>query len=339
MQSNRLFAFVNGTFISSLAATFSNLSDTVRLGSRYADSNPWPFIGYISNLRILSGVALYTTVNFLPSTTSLTAIANTIFLTAQSATAIDNSTNAISITTTGNPAFNSGGSSVPFGYTNLLAARSSTLTDSGPYAFTLTNVGPPATTALVNPFGTGITNLLAAGNATVVDSSVNAYTMVNNLATVSTASPFAAGTSLLTLKDSYAVDQSVYARTLTRAGTPTVENFSPYPPAGSWSNSAYGGTVVLNGIADYLNLPASSLVLGISNFTLECWFYSFGLLTAQPKLIDNFIGITAAFQTGQWQLGFSATGLLQFGYATGVSTTVYVTGTVALLPNQFYHVA
>ena len=339
MQSNRLFAFVNGTFISSLAATFSNLSDTVRLGSRYADSNPWPFIGYISNLRILSGVALYTTVNFLPSTTSLTAIANTIFLTAQSATAIDNSTNAISITATGNPAFNSGGSSVPFGYTNLLAARSSTLTDSGPYAFTLTNVGPPTTTALVNPFGTGITNLLAAGNATVVDSSVNAYTMVNNLATVSTASPFAAGTSLLTLKDSYAVDRSVYARTLTRAGTPTVENFSPYPPAGSWSNSAYGGTVVLNGIADYLNLPASSLVLGISNFTLECWFYSFGLLTAQPKLIDNFIGITAAFQTGQWQLGFSATGLLQFGYATGVSTTVYVTGTVALLPNQFYHVA
>ncbi|CAB4221253.1 Concanavalin A-like lectin/glucanases superfamily [uncultured Caudovirales phage] len=339
MQSNRLFAFVNGTFISSLTATYSNLSDTVRLGSRYADSNPFPFIGYISNLRILSGVALYTTVNFLPPTTSLTAVANTIFLTAQSATAIDNSTNAISITATGNPAFNSGGSSVPFGYTNLLAARSSTLTDSGPYAFTLTNVGPPTTTALVNPFGTGITNLLAAGNATVVDSSVNAYTMVNNLATVSTASPFAAGTSLLTLKDSYAVDRSVYARTLTRAGTPTVENFSPYPPAGSWSNSAYGGTVVLNGTADYLNLPASSLVLGISNFTLECWFYSFGLLTAQPKLIDNFIGIAAAFQTGQWQLGFSATGLLQFGYATGVSTTVYVTGTVALLPNQFYHVA
>lgn len=339
MQSNRLFAFVNGTFISSMTSTFSNLSDTVRLGSRYADSNPFPFIGYISNLRILSGVALYTTVNFLPPTTSLTAIANTIFLTAQSATAIDNSTNAISITATGNPAFNSGGSSVPFGYTNLLAARSSTLTDSGPYAFTLTNVGPPTTTALVNPFGTGITNLLAAGNATVVDSSVNAYAMVNNLATVSTASPFAAGTSLLTLKDSYAVDQSVYARTLTRAGTPTVENFSPYPPAGSWSNSAYGGTVVLNGTTDYLNLPASSLVLGISNFTLECWFYSFGLLTAQPKLIDNFIGIAAAFQTGQWQLGFSATGLLQFGYATGVSTTVYVTGTVALLPNQFYHVA
>jgi len=333
MQSNRLFAFINGTFISSLAATFSNLSNTVRLGSRYADSNPFPFIGYISNLRILSGVALYTTVNFLPPTTSLTAIANTVFLTAQSATAIDNSTNAISITATGNPAFNSGGSSIPFGSTSLLAVG------AGPWGINFTSTGSVNGTITVNPFGAGVTRLLTASSATIVDSGYSAYTVVNNAATVSTASPFAAGTSLLTLKDSYAVDQSVYARTLTRAGTPTVENFSPYPPAGSWSNSAYGGTVVLNGTTDYLNLPASSLVLGISNFTLECWFYSFGLLTAQPKLIDNFIGIAAAFQTGQWQLGFSATGLLQFGYATGVSTTVYVTGTVALLPNQFYHVA
>lgn len=66
---------------------------------------PWSgtedFGGYISNLRVVKGTAVYTS-NFTPSTTPLTAIANTSLLTCQSNRFIDTSTNAFAITVTGN---------------------------------------------------------------------------------------------------------------------------------------------------------------------------------------------------------------------------------------------
>ena len=67
-----------------------------------AMSTPNYWNGYISNLRIISGTALYT-VTFTPSTTPLTAITNTSLLTCQSNRFIDNSTNNFTITTSGSP--------------------------------------------------------------------------------------------------------------------------------------------------------------------------------------------------------------------------------------------
>lgn len=56
--------------------------------------------GYMSNLRVVKGTAVYTS-NFTPSTTPLTAITNTSLLTCQSSRFIDNSTNAFAITRNG----------------------------------------------------------------------------------------------------------------------------------------------------------------------------------------------------------------------------------------------
>ena len=74
------------------------------------------FVGYISNLRVVKGTAVYTE-NFTPSTTPLTAIANTSLLTLQSTTFIDNSTNNFTITAYGNsqPTIQN-----PFGFTSAL---------------------------------------------------------------------------------------------------------------------------------------------------------------------------------------------------------------------------
>jgi len=59
--------------------------------------------GYISNLRIVRGTTVYTT-NFTPSTSALTAIANTSLLTCQSNCIKDNSTNNFAITRNGDTA-------------------------------------------------------------------------------------------------------------------------------------------------------------------------------------------------------------------------------------------
>jgi len=56
--------------------------------------------GYISNLRIVKGTALYTA-NFTPATTTLTAVANTSLVTCQSNRFIDNSTNNFTVTRNG----------------------------------------------------------------------------------------------------------------------------------------------------------------------------------------------------------------------------------------------
>jgi hypothetical protein len=58
------------------------------------------FNGSISNFRFVNGTAVYTN-NFVPPTTSLTAVTNTQLLTLQNATFVDNSTNAFTITNNG----------------------------------------------------------------------------------------------------------------------------------------------------------------------------------------------------------------------------------------------
>lgn len=72
--------------------------NTLSIG-RNQSGGQW-FTGYISNFRIVKGTAVYTS-TFIPTATSLTAIANTTLLTCQNATIIDNSGNNLTITNNG----------------------------------------------------------------------------------------------------------------------------------------------------------------------------------------------------------------------------------------------
>ena len=96
--SNNLKIYVNGVLGGT--ATFGLINgggSPLYIGIEGDSPNSSYWLGYISNLRITNS-ALYTS-NFTPSTTPLTAIANTTLLTCQSNRFIDNSTNAYTITT------------------------------------------------------------------------------------------------------------------------------------------------------------------------------------------------------------------------------------------------
>ena len=91
--------YVNGvSYATGTLPSYGDNGDPLFIGSRY-DGDQF-YQGYISNLRIVKGTAVYTS-NFTPSTTPLTAIANTALLTCQSANFVDNSTNAFTLTPTG----------------------------------------------------------------------------------------------------------------------------------------------------------------------------------------------------------------------------------------------
>lgn len=85
-------AFVNGvqatTFNSSAALYSSNQS--IVLGTNGSVVTPQNFNGFISNLRMVNGTALYTT-NFTPPTEPLTAVPGTVLLTCQQNRFMDSS--------------------------------------------------------------------------------------------------------------------------------------------------------------------------------------------------------------------------------------------------------
>jgi hypothetical protein len=96
--------FINGSQVGSTWTDTTNyLIGRPRIGQGNFASFPETMNGYVSNLRVVKGTALYTS-NFTVPTAPLTAISGTSLLTCQSATIVDNSSNNFTITANGNAA-------------------------------------------------------------------------------------------------------------------------------------------------------------------------------------------------------------------------------------------
>jgi len=106
-SSNTLRAFVNGTQLTLASGSATNSATMFQavallIGKYGYTSSPAPFDGYISDLRIIKGTALYTA-SFTPPTAPLTAVTNTVLLTCQSNRYVDNSINNFTVNVTGTP--------------------------------------------------------------------------------------------------------------------------------------------------------------------------------------------------------------------------------------------
>jgi hypothetical protein len=101
--TNRMF--VNGVSITLSGNSFTsgyplNSDFTMLIGGNANTSYRYWFPGYISNLRLVKGTAVYTS-DFSPSAVALEAITNTSLLTCQSNRFVDNSSNNFTITRNG----------------------------------------------------------------------------------------------------------------------------------------------------------------------------------------------------------------------------------------------
>jgi hypothetical protein len=94
---------VSSIFINGIKQATTGTFNQSYTSTNFVVGRDWPnvsleyFPGYISNVRVVSGTAVYTS-NFTPPTSPLTAISGTSLLTCQSPTIIDNSSNNFTIT-------------------------------------------------------------------------------------------------------------------------------------------------------------------------------------------------------------------------------------------------
>ena len=100
-SSSSMRVFVNGTQIGTTQTVSYNISTNTAnaIGTAVHDTSE-EMQGYLSNVRVVKGTALYTS-SFTPSTTPLTPVTNTSLLTCQSNRLIDNSINNFTITKVG----------------------------------------------------------------------------------------------------------------------------------------------------------------------------------------------------------------------------------------------
>jgi hypothetical protein len=94
--------FVNGALQVSASQTDNLGGADVSIGRAYYNLNQEYFSGYLSNIRVIKGTALYTG-NFTPSTQPLNVVTNTVLLTCQDNRFVDDSANNFAITANGSP--------------------------------------------------------------------------------------------------------------------------------------------------------------------------------------------------------------------------------------------
>jgi len=168
-NGNTITGYVNGTALSSpQTGNGSSIGNMAVVSTGKGDNYTQ---GYVSNLRVVNGTAVYTSA-FVPTTSPLTNISNTNSLILQSATVIDNSSNAWTIT-------NNGGVTMS-AYSNVFANPKSLCVDNSPAQ---NNWTPNNISNNTNSTYDSMTDVPTLTNATTAN-----YAVLNPLSTAATLS-------------------------------------------------------------------------------------------------------------------------------------------------------
>jgi hypothetical protein len=339
-QSGTTRVYLNGNQI--ISNSFSpGTSDRVYIGVYNPSSPAHAFNGYISNLRIIKGTALYTS-NFTPPTAPLTAVSGTSLLTCQSNRFLDASTNNFTITRNGDvrvQSFNpfglsssyspaSDGGSGYFDGTGDYLSASSTPANFGSSSFTAEcyvwfTTNSVGYQPIITNTGTGDYQgwiLITESNNTVAFYSSNGSTWTWNITTsyvpkINCWTHFAVvrNGSTITL---YIDGVSVGTSNISTNSIQTVSNgffvgYYPYFPGGARSFSGYfSGVRLINGTALYTSnfTPPTGPLSAITNTSLLLNFANSSIYDKTKNNVLETVG-NAQVSTTQKKYG---TGALYF---------------------------
>ena len=357
-QSGNMYVYVNGVrgTVDSTSVSFSQGLASIGGDSAYGSVN-----GYISNFRVVKGIAVYTS-NFTPSTTQFTVTQSanvngspsaaitgtaTSVLTFQNSTAIDNSTFAATLTNNGPVTFAQ--QSVPFGG----AAQGTILYDGSTWQTTpiettgLTvavgdlHVSGGTSGQVIQTDGSGNLSFVSISSSSISNgtSNVNIATANGNVTTTANGNATLTITGIGANITGYAnVSGNITGGNLITAGnvyTPT--NGTGLVGGVTIVGQGYVGS--FNGTNQYLyvaNAAQYNLASGAGNWTVECWFKATSLTNRGPIVNKGWNEFSTNPSYGFWILE----GYDQFVYVIGDGGAggVYTTSPT-ISTNTWYHAA
>jgi hypothetical protein len=310
--------YVNGLSVSTSAITPTwPATPSIGIGRFYNDNTSLTWNGYITNLRIVKGTAVYTA-NFTPQTSSLSSIPNTLLLTCQSNTIIDKSLSPITLTrTSGNAAVTS----------NTSPLSTYNYSGTGISVQKISNVGLLQTTGIIDEF-----TIKSGSVAQRVN--LNGNLQLAGIFDEWTGAPVVDGSLMVWLDAGQPSSYSGSGATWTDlSGNGKNYTLSNGPTFNSGAKNTTGGTLTFTTASSQYATSASSLFNSTTynTVTMNIWVY--------PTSSGNIIQIDgqAALATGYHAsaIEITAAGVISFGLWTGSAVTTIATSTQSL--NAWYN--
>ena len=208
--------------------------------------------------------------------------------------------------------------------------RVATATNSTNFSTTVANrIGWNGVAAYFNGF---LSNLRIVKGTAVYDPTLTTLTVPTApLTAITNTSLLITGTGQGMFDNATFVDQGPNALTVTATGAPVYSGLSPF-------GNTYAGSVLLNGTSAYLSAPSNTaLQFGTGDFTIEMWWYSQTLATAQPLIYHtDDASITG---TGEYAVVYNTSLGMRFYLNAGAAGTVSQGSTAGWTTNTWYHVA
>lgn len=111
---------------------------------------------------------------------------------------------------------------------------------------------------------------------------VTVYATNTNFTPPTSPLPLVTNTVLLACSSNRFIDVSGTTSSFITSGTVSVSKYTPFSPLGTYNKSYTGASVYLDGTSQYINISHNGnidLSTGQPNFTIECWFYKFNLVS------------------------------------------------------------